>query len=134
MWVSDRELKYRAYDTKKKEWLFGYKYPNLGGFSLVSEVTLMGDLKDIPLMDWNHIVVTEYIGLKDKNGNEIYNGDVIKDGEYVMVVRWNKYAASFVLERNGWSFRHYFGEAIDNTNCEVIGNVFDNPELLVVDK
>ena len=37
------DLKFRAYDNKAKEWLLGYEYPNLGGFSMFGECMLMGE-------------------------------------------------------------------------------------------
>lgn len=38
-----REIRYRAWDSVNKEWLFGYNSPNLGGFSMFGEVVLMGE-------------------------------------------------------------------------------------------
>mgnify|MGYP001584566705 CR=1 FL=1 len=39
--MKNREIKFRAWDNKKKEWLFGYELPNLGGFSLVLLMKLL---------------------------------------------------------------------------------------------
>lgn len=80
------------------------------------------DIKDVELM--------QYTGLKDKHGVEIYEGDILKAGSDVVVVEWHKSKATFCLQKDGWLFAHYFGEAIDADQCEVIGNIWENKELL----
>lgn len=131
-----REIKFRAWDTEKKEWLFGYEYPSLGGFSMFGEVMMMGEyaellsnyfpqrIKDIELM--------QYTGLKDKNGKEIYEGDVIeyedqwwsRDGDNNREeVKWNDENASYAHFAAGdWT--------VGPDEVEVIGNMYENPELL----
>lgn len=71
-----------------------------------------------------------YTGLKDKNEVEIYDGDiVVPEDNKVVIVRWSERHASFDLERVGWAFKHYFGEAFEAKECEVIGNIYENPNL-----
>jgi len=78
---------------------------------------------DIPLM--------QFIGRKDKNGIEIYDGDILKsEVEKPMVVKWNENFASWCLLRIDWAFAHYFGECCESEDCEIIGNRYQNPELL----
>ena len=74
-------------------------------------------------------ILMQYTGLKDKNGKEIYEGDIVKEGQFVMQVVWNEKMASFGLSRAEWTFMHYFGEASNPENCEIIGNIHENPEL-----
>ena len=70
----------------------------------------------------------QYIGLKDKNGVEIYEGDIIKaEDEDEMTVSWHPELAGFCINRNGWLYPHFFGEAVDVDECEVIGNIYENP-------
>ncbi len=80
---------------------------------------------------WFVIGQDQFTGLKDKNGKEIYEEDIIKtETEKAMQVSWNVHFASFCLDRDGWMFTHYFGEAVDPEQLEVIGNIWENPELL----
>jgi len=77
------------------------------------------------------IIDLQFTGLTDKNGKEIYEGDVIKtETEKAMVVSWNNHFASFCLDRAGWMFTHYFGEGVDPEQIEIIGNIYENPKLL----
>lgn len=69
-------------------------------------------------------------GLKDKNGKLIWENDILNSGN--LVVTWREELASYCLTKKGWMYQHFFGEAVDSCDCEVIGNIFDNPELLEV--
>jgi hypothetical protein len=56
--------KFRAYNTKEKQWMFGYEYPNLGGFSLLGETVLMGELNSIPLkVLYEDLVFMQFINI-----------------------------------------------------------------------
>ena len=76
----------------------------------------------------------QFTGLHDAKGNPIYEGDIVqnvlyKDFIYKVVYDDNRFA-SFCMERNKDMFSHYFGEAMEAKDCEVIGNIHDNPELM----
>lgn len=73
--------------------------------------------------------ICQYTGLTDKNRKKIWENDVVSCGGNLVVI-WNERFASFCLGKNGWMYNHFFGEAIEGCDCEVIGNVFDNPELM----
>jgi uncharacterized phage protein (TIGR01671 family) len=69
----------------------------------------------------------QYTGLTDKNGKEIYEGDIIhlKFGELNanLVVKWDKYMG-LKYHNGGWTSLVHV-----ETHGEVIGNIFENPEL-----
>lgn len=80
---------------------------------------------------WENIGKTtkfeQFTGLKDKDGKDIYEGDIIQDmGMYhAFKVFWDNENAQFV-----WSKNHIDDFAESCVNCEIIGNIEENPELL----
>jgi uncharacterized phage protein (TIGR01671 family) len=78
-------------------------------------------------VDYPGYELMQYTGLTDKNGKEIYEGDIIhlKFGELNanLVVKWDKYMG-LKYHNGGWTSLVHVG-----THGEVIGNIFENPEL-----
>lgn len=70
-----------------------------------------------------NFIFEQYTGLKDKNGKEIFEGDVVRqfDDEEYFVVKF-EYGGFLPFTANMLTF--------DTDYCEVIGNIHENPELL----
>jgi len=136
--------KYRVWHKLKKEWLFGYEYPNLGGFSLFGEVVLLGMLSSISLDELNDLEVTEFVGKKDLKERDIYEGDIYfeelefdhGDERLYFVCKWINHWSRFVWLTYGETLQNEetleddgtFGLEIDKKHYA--GNIFENPELL----
>lgn len=75
----------------------------------------------------NDVVIEFDTGLKDKNGKEIYEGDIVKDhNEWIAVIVWREKMAAFGIKWvDGVEDDFEF-----HLPCEVIGNIHENPELL----
>lgn len=129
-----REIKFRAWDNRKKKWLCGYEYPNLGGFSLFGETVMLGEwsrMLDTYLFErrkhkQEDLIVMQYTGLKDRNGKEIYEGDILKENLSFGGHKSVEYIG------NGFWCKNENGDRSMPTEeyREVIGNIYENPELV----
>lgn len=71
--------------------------------------------------------ICQCTGLKDKNGDLIWENDIVKDNVIYGVVRWEGVNARYIIDDRDDGYQDYSEWWQE---CEVIGNIFDNPELL----
>lgn len=128
-----RVIKFRCWSESYKKYLEDMQYPN--GHSMLwifasdgtpyhIEVGFDG-LESTPLhLKIGEVVLEQFTGLTDKNGTEIYEGDMDATG---IVIKWDEIAASFICMREG-NFVDYLGE-ISNLLI-IIGNIHENPDLI----
>lgn len=128
--MENRHL-YRGKRIDNGEWVEGYLY---GIWE--RRYILWGMTNDIPnMVEVDPETVCQCTGLKDKNGKLIWENDIVNcpDAECCGYIGWNESEAGFylnvLLEDGGFEEEHIY----DYQDCmEVIGNTFDNPELLEV--
>jgi len=137
--MKNRENKFRGYWESGKTWVYGF----------YQEVETEG--KKYPYIFWqgfttpvNHESVGEFTGLKDKNGKEVFEGDlcVSSFGDPVPIqIVFGEYSDDIeekLLTKIGFywdvkdDLKAGFGKSVngDFDYFEVIGNIFENPELL----
>lgn len=124
--MNDRYL-YRAKRIDNGEWVKGYYMPrpNLPNGNKHYIVTV-GNCK---WFDVDPSTICQCTGLKDKNGKLIFENDILRCGN-IFTVTWCDVFASWRLNSTGWMYSHFFGEACKPEDVEIVGNIFDNPELI----
>jgi len=119
-----KEIKFRAFDKENGEWIYAEPiygfFPSVGGltdaeYKLMNDEDRFGDIQ-------------QFTGLKDKNGKEIYEGDVVKDefDNKNKVQHDQGYVGDdrAVFYHTGFEFHG------DPDKLEIIGNIHENPELV----
>jgi len=111
----NREIKFRAWDGHIMNYDIYLQHTDGCNLELNEE------LNDI----YN---LMQFTGLKDKNGKEIYEGDIVKRGDFVDEVVFE--SGKFTTKRGfGWAGAvFYLGN--QPMGFEIIGNIYENPELL----
>ena len=141
------EYKFRGQRVDNKEWVYG---------NLISSI-IFRNSDDIYSTGWNkngsaffkfegvpveEDSICQYTGLKDKHGKEIYSGDIVKTAPYgeIAEIKYSDHFQRLHLHFKG-DYRehlknelgiHIFDWIYPEPSLEVIGNKFDNPELLEV--
>jgi hypothetical protein len=137
----NRQLKFRIWDKQNKKWIENSS--SLHCFSNWTICPFTGNLVDYvgafgcdnftaspahgyyfegaEVVRESRYVIQQYTGLKDKNGNYIYEGDIIFNDEDKEIVRWG--FCSWLCGNESFA-------DIDIQSIEVVGNVCEHPELI----
>ena len=130
----NRDESYYRTNYKNGDWVYGLitrlydeRFENLP-----AEMTNENGVGRIEI---DHNTICSHIGLPDKNKTKIFENDIVRDVDegMTMVVRWDEERLKFVLDdyssdgvlMDTYGFRDFL-----NRDLEIIGNVFDNPELI----
>jgi uncharacterized phage protein (TIGR01671 family) len=128
-----REYKFRGKYVERDKWVYGYYVKGIQEDEAYILKNHNGD------WSWSDVwfavypeTVGQFTGLKDKNGKEIYEGDIIilpdEDDDEYFVIEWDDDTARFAIVQHGSTmcdFDNYYGKEL----C-IIGNIYENPELL----
>ena len=138
-----REILFRGKRLDNGEWAYGYvlidnapcalksagkcKRDHNGSRSAI--YSWNDDLREYEELEVDPATIGQYTGLKDKNGKRIFEGDIIEHKRIGkrFSVRFDNDSARFILD--GIPYNYDFTELTDLQLC-VIGNIYDNPELL----
>lgn len=123
-----REIKFRAWDNATK------KIYLVGGIVWDKGKIVEVDRDDDPEIEYPELM--QYTGLKDKNGKEIYEGDIVEASGAVGIVEWldmGKWTLAMPRTTDFPQPRMVLGGYVEK-GCRVIGNIYENPDLLKEDK
>lgn len=134
-----REILFRGKRIDNGEWIYGFyfydsfynkAYITIGNYCMTAS-TIISNQRIMNALEVDPNTVGQYTGLTDKNGTKIFEGDIVKYGDTVHNVVFE--------QRNGTAYFGLvystletlsFGYYQDLKQIEVIGNIYDNPELL----
>jgi len=117
----NREIKFRCWHINNKEMINFY--------TLANEPELLRDI--LTASETIGVIPMQYTGLKDKNGKDVFEGDVLRITSWstTFKVVWDDYYAKFTVVK----IESDLGRKLDyipSEECEIIGNIYENPELL----
>lgn len=137
------ETKFKAYDTIKKKVI-------CEGFHVVGETTMFNLIEqycnanmegESGLLKLRGFVIVQFVNLKYRSGRDAYVGDILNDGKGVKY-RIREVKGGFAInipvskwENDTWPIQSLADEQTASwfeSNCEYVGNIFENPELLCV--
>ena len=119
-----RKIKFRGKSIKTDEWHYGSLLTNNTDWACITDT--------LPNNEVNPDTVSQFTGVCDCDGKEIYEGDIftVTHGypkNITFVVKY--YGTAFLATPSNVNYRSYTVDHFKNY-CKVVGNVYDNPELL----
>ena len=102
-----RTIKFRIFDSEIKKYI-----------DISASAIMLDELNNLK----PNLKIEQFTGLHDKNGKEIYEGDIVTDGV-------GKYKIVYDLKLAGYQPYCIFRDEPENY-CEVIGNIYENPDLV----
>lgn len=137
----NREIKFRGKSADNGKWIIGYYYHECGNTYIVEDRQSLSETsRNVPYLVIPE-TVGQFTGLFDKNGKEIYEGDIISvNGKYPKLVKYINDYACFCLaniedldEEMDTGYWHQVSPGWWNSSkreIQAIGNIYDHPELI----
>lgn len=139
-----RTIKFRGKRVKDGQWIYG----NLADYSFsvlqntINKKVIFSNIVSFATDNFGFVVndcevapatVGQFTGLLDKNGKEIYEGDILFDYDFneMVEVEYEEQLGAFILDKIPTiGAVGYIGSKDTELYCEIIGNIHDNPELM----
>ena len=125
------EILFRGKRVDNGEWVKGFyvcipdtHYIMTGKFDSLTNGIINSEAYKVDLN-----TIGRFTGLTDKNGRKIFEGDIVRYGQRGKV-EYNSGSAQFTLNFTNSTYEGF--DKIPFCDCEVLGNIYDNPELLEV--
>lgn len=123
-----REILFREKRVDNGEWVQGYPC-RYGWIGKEKDYIIPNYASALYIAEIDPETIGQYTGLTDTNGNKIFEGDVVRYDyeEEQGIVQWDNDTARFIITCSTFTvdFDSVYGEEL-----EIVGNVYDNPELL----
>lgn len=117
-----RPIKFRAWVEAENN--HGMHYPTCIQLDAIGHIDKLWTNTHKLSCDIDEMTLMQFTGLLDKNDKEIYEGDIVREGE-------GKYCVEFKNGMFGIQFNYYgFLPFMKSFHFETIGNIYENPELL----
>ena len=120
----NREIKFRAWDKSANRMMYAFFVGSVFGDIFGTHNIISDSRTEIDKMSSDKYELMQFTGLKDKNGKEMYEGDIIlyksaphQRGE-IRIIKWSNYNCSFGFTEKSCK------------NSSIIGNIYENPELI----
>uniref|UniRef100_A0A6M3JSU8 Putative YopX protein n=1 Tax=viral metagenome TaxID=1070528 RepID=A0A6M3JSU8_9ZZZZ len=118
-----REIKFRAWHEEEKKMWADVGTDGFGGIILDTENMGLKPLK-------GKAIIMQFTGLLDKNGKEIYEGDIYCQEVWMFGDSEGLQVGEIVYDTSRFCVKYPWGASVLRFTGEVIGNIYENPELL----